>query len=353
MQKLKCKICDFESGNLFPHLVEKHGGEAGAKEYGRQHGKDAIIHPDLQNKFLKFSIGSSEALVRSDVPVSLKTFIPKLNENYQFQTFASDVLLDLTEEKSVPSMLTGHTGTGKTSLYEQIAARLNQPLLRVNVNGQTTISDFVGLWTVKGGETVWVDGALPWCMKNGVWLIVDEIDFAESAILSVLNSVLEVGGSLVLKEKGDEVVRPNKNFKICATANTAGCMTEWRHLYQGTNILNDAFIDRWRLYVVDYLPEDAEAKVLQAIKGMTPRVAKHMCQVANAIRKSFIEEDLQNTFSTRRLLDWGYLLTRHRHLKAEAPLRAAEAAIFSKVSREDKVVIEGIIQRVLRSRREP
>ena len=74
-------------------------------------------------------------------------------------------------------------------MIEQIAARANQGMLRSNLNGQTTIGDFVGLWTVKGGETVWVDGVLPKAMREGIWLVLDEIDFAEPAILSVINSV--------------------------------------------------------------------------------------------------------------------------------------------------------------------
>ena len=352
--KLTCKHCGYKSGNLYQHLVEAHGGVDGAKAYHDEHGIDAVIHSSLQEKFLgaKMKILETEASVRA-VSEALKPYVPTIEDAYHFQPFAADLLLDLTEDRTVPTMLTGHTGTGKSSLYAQIAARLNQPVLRVNMNNQATISDFVGLWTVKAGETIWVDGALPWCMKNGVWLIIDEIDFAEPAILSVLNSVLERGGMLHLKEKGDEVVRAHKNFRICATANTAGCMSEFRHLYQGTNILNEAFMDRWRVYVVAYMEAAAEAAVLKnTVTGMTERIAASMVDIANACRKSFVEEDLASSFSTRRLLDWGYLLVRYAgKYRAEAPLKAAEAAIFSKVSKEDKIAIEGIIQRKLKTSR--
>ena len=296
-----------------------------------------------------------EIEVRHVPSEELRTYIPKIEPAYHFQPLAGDLLLDLTESRAIPTMLVGHTGTGKSSLYAQIAARLNQPVLRVNMNNQATISDFVGLWTVKAGETVWIDGALPWCMKNGVWLIIDEIDFAEPAILSVLNSVLEIGGLLHLKEKGDEVVQAHENFRICSTANTAGCMNEFRHLYQGTNVLNEAFMDRWRVYVVSYMDSHSEAEVLRAsIPGMTHRIAESMVDIANACRKSFQEEDLTSSFSTRRLLDWGYLLVRYAgKYRGEAPIKAAESAIFSKISKEDRIAIEGIIQRKLKTTKKP
>ncbi len=98
---------------------------------------------------------------------------------------------------------------------------------------------------MKGGETVWVDGVLPVAMRAGHWLIIDEIDFVEPAIIAVLTAVLEPGGRLLLKEKGDEIVTPHPAFRLFATANAAGAMSVYRHLYQGANLLNEAFLDRW------------------------------------------------------------------------------------------------------------
>jgi cobaltochelatase CobS len=211
------------------------------------------------------------------------------------------------------------------------------------LNGQTTIGEFVGLWTVKGGETVWVDGVLPKAMKEGLWLILDEIDFAEPAILSVLNAVLEKNGKLMLKEKGHEIVTPHKDFRIFATANGVGCMSDFRGLYQGTNIMNEAFLDRWRCYHVDYLPAEEEAKVLAAtVDKMTIGLASQLVKVGNMIREAFKKEEVSCTMSLRRLIDWSELMVRYRD-----PIKAANPAIFSKVSKEDKEVIEGVIKRVL------
>jgi cobaltochelatase CobS len=268
-------------------------------------------------------------------------FVPSINEAYHFSENAADVAKDAIEGRKI--MLIGHTGTGKTSLVEQLAAHSNQGTLRSNLNGQTTIGEFVGLWTVKGGETVWVDGVLPKAMKEGLWLILDEIDFAEPAILSVLNAVLEKNGKLMLKEKGHEIVTPHKDFRIFATANGVGCMSDFRGLYQGTNIMNEAFLDRWRCYHVDYLPAEEEAKVLAAtVDKMTIGLASQLVKVGNMIREAFKKEEVSCTMSLRRLIDWSELMVRYRD-----PIKAANPAIFSKVSKEDKEVIEGVIKRVL------
>jgi cobaltochelatase CobS len=216
------------------------------------------------------------------------------------------------------------------------------------MNGQTSISDFTGFWAVKAGETYWVDGVLPHAMKNGLWLIIDELDFAEAPILSVLNSVLESNGTLMLKEKGNEVVRAHKNFRIFATANAIGQYAEFRGLYQGTNIMNEAFLDRWRCYVIEYLPSDIEAKVLAAaVPRMTETIAKELVKVAAMARQAFINEELQCTFSTRRLLDWAEQTIHFHKLGEQAPFKAAESTIFSKISRENGTVVKGFMSRIL------
>lgn len=279
-----------------------------------------------------------------------KLLVPEINHAYFFAPFADEVGRDILEHRKI--ILTGHAGTGKTSCFEQIAARLNQPVMRVNMNGQTTISDFVGFWTVKGGETVWVDGVLPMCMRNGYWCIVDEIDFAEAQILSVLNPVAEKNGKLFLKEKGHEIVQPHEHFRLLATANTVGIMEDCRHIYQGANIMNRALLDRFRIYHVDYLKPDKEAKVLRdTVKDIPEKVALALVKIATDIRDAFNKEELASTFTLRQLIDFAELLVRKRDLNAEAKaealiLEAAEVVIYSKVSREDGAVIEAIIQRI-------
>ncbi|WP_429499345.1 AAA family ATPase [Robbsia andropogonis] len=264
--------------------------------------------------------------------------VPPVNNAYLFAARSDDVLRDVNENRRI--MLIGHTGTGKTSLIEQAAARCKQGVLRANMNGQTSVGDFVGFWTVKGGETVWVDGVLPIAMRQGLWLIIDEIDFAEPAILSVLTAVLEPGGNLMLKEKGNEIIAPHPAFRLFATANAVGAMSRFRHLYQGANLMNEAFLDRWRVYLIDYLSPEDEAVVLrQTFNSLSDGMARTLAAIAADCRATFIREDIGSAFSTRRLLDWTAMM-----LRTGDPEIAAGPTIYAKVDAEDAALIGSIIR---------
>ncbi|RDV00608.1 AAA family ATPase [Trinickia dinghuensis] len=265
--------------------------------------------------------------------------VPEENPAYLFAARSDDILRDVVENRRL--LLIGHTGTGKTSLIEQIAAHTHQGVLRSNMNGQTTVGDFVGFWTVKGGETIWIDGVLPTAMREGLWLIVDEVDFAEPAILAVLTAVLEPGGRLLLKEKGNEIVAPHPSFRLFATANAVGSMGQYRHLYQGANVMNEAFLDRWRVYRIDYLSREDEAQVLRRTFGprISEAMARTLASIAAECREAFMREDLAGAFSTRRLLDWTALM-----LRTKDPETAAGPTIYSKVSAEDARLIRSIIE---------
>lgn len=268
--------------------------------------------------------------------------VPAVDPHFVFDDRRDEVVSDIGENRRV--MLIGHTGAGKTSLIEQIAARSGHPVLRVNMNGQTSVSDFVGVWTVKGGQTEWIDGVLPYALKTGAWLIVDEIDFAEPSILAVLTAVLEPGGRLLLKEKGNEIVPPHPQFRLFATANTAGAMGEFRHLYLGANPLNEAFLDRWRVYQIEYLPPRQELQVLRGRIGdaLPEGWLEAMVAVAGDCRAAFERQELSCTFSTRRLIDWATLTIRHLD-----PLAAAEPVILAKINPTDAALIRALIRQRL------
>lgn len=274
-----------------------------------------------------------------DVPLGhAQALVPHLNAAYLFTERTDDILEDIVENRRI--MLIGHTGSGKTSFIEQVAARAQYGVLRANMNGQTTIGDFVGFWTVKGGETIWVDGVLPVAMREGYWLIIDELDFAEPSILAVLTAVLEPQGRLMLKERGNEIVEPHPSFRLFATANAAGAMSAYRHLYQGANLLNEAFLDRWRVYLFDYLPIDEETEVLlRTLPALTQSIAHTLAAIAADCRAAFAREDLASAFSTRRLIDWAELMLRTGDVE-----RAAGPAIYAKVSTDDAALIRSIVR---------
>lgn len=264
--------------------------------------------------------------------------VPRVNAAYLFTARGDDIVQDIVENRRV--MLIGHTGSGKTSFIEQVAARANYGVLRANMNGQTTIGDFVGFWTVKGGETIWVDGVLPVAMREGYWLVIDELDFAEPSILAVLTAVLEPNGRLLLKERGNEIVEPHPSFRLFATANAAGAMSAYRHLYQGANLLNEAFLDRWRVYLFDYLSLEEEVEVLlRTLPVLTRPLAQTLAAIAADCRAAFAREDLASAFSTRRLIDWAELMLRTGDVE-----RAAGPAIYAKVSADDAALIRSIVR---------
>lgn len=378
MKTVTCKLCGHKAADLVPHIESMHLPEMTLDSYMKKYGGiDSVITAEEQARLLaleeepqtmaasvavkpasvsKVTIAGVEMAKRSLSGDALNS-VPAIDSAYEFQEEITKRVL-LTINKAKPVLLIGHTGTGKTSLVQQIAARIGQPTVRVNLNQQTTYADFIGQWTVVAGEMVWVDGVLPHAMKHGYWLVVDEIDYGEPNILCSLNSVLEKVPSLTLKEKNKENVHVDPNFRIFGTGNACGAMKEWRHLYQGTNLMNEAWVDRWTVFKIDYLSDEAEARVLAgSVNKLSLNVAKELVKIANMVRKAFIEETVSCTFSTRRLLDWSeatisevLLSGDDRSKKAEAPIRAAEYTVFNKIAREDTMAIEGMMRRVLMGR---
>lgn len=294
---------------------------------------------------------------REDLTPDLLARIPKINPAYKLpKDLVMNVGADLAEKR--PVLLTGHQGTGKSSLFMQLAARYSSPMVRSNLNNQTTIADFVGYMSVQNGSMSWIDGVLPYAMRHGCWLLLDEIDFADAGLLSIINAVTEKDGFLTLKEHGTEIVHPHKDFKIMATANTVGVMEDFRHLYQGSTPMNRALISRFRVYEVKYPSAAEEVEILvSTVPECSRKSAAALVQLANHIRTAFNNETLDNTFSMRDLIDFVEMLTRlqkrQKLLPADEKLspsellaKTAEYSIYPKIPRRDAKVIEALVSKV-------
>lgn len=235
-------------------------------------------------------------------------------QEYRFQPFVSDIIDCIHAKENI--LLTGGTGVGKTTHIMQLAARINQPVLRINFNGETRMSDLIGKMSVVGGETHWVDGVLPTAMRHGYWILFDEIDFAEPAVLSLLHPVLENPSMLTLKENNGEVIKPHSNFRAFATANSIGAMSSRSGAYGGTNTMNEAFLDRWHVIMVNNLPEKEEVKVLRfEAPGLNASIAKKMVKFANLVRNQSLGDGAiysGDNFSTRKLVNWAKKAALHR-----------------------------------------
>lgn len=283
-----------------------------------------------------------------------KLLIPTANPAYHMTETSNEIARDIAENRRV--LLTGHMGCGKTTTFTELAARINQPLIRANLNGQTSISDLLGCWQIKNKETYWMDGILTMAVREGWWLVLDELDSGEPPVISVVNQLAERNGVLILKEKDGEILVPHPKFRLLATANTVGRMEQFRHLYQGTNIMNRALLDRFRCYYVPYLKPDVEEKVLlNSVEGLNQKTANMLVDMANSIRTGFENEDLSSTFSTRQLIDFAELLVRKKKNLPEsnkdtitkAILECAEVIIYSKISQEDTDVISTFVSKLL------
>jgi len=278
----------------------------------------------------------------TEAKASEKRLVPALIDGYV--DFPWMKILDDGIEHNDRVLLVGHCGVGKTSSVEQLAARGNYECRRVNLNGQTTISDMVGQWIAKDGETVWVDGIVPQAMKNGQWLILDEIDFAMPEILAVLHSVLEDDGFLVLAEKDAEVVRAHKDFRVIATANSIGADAVDRGLYQGTQVMNEAFLDRWSCVLkIGWPPQEIEASILEKrVKGLPTSVAVLIVRIATDLRGALEKNEIMTTFSPRKCLQLAEKAVRYGEV-----MRAAQVTIFNKQPDEERKVFEAVFQRWL------
>ncbi len=296
----------------------------------------------------EYAIGVARLTHRRGLDEEDKVFIPEHDDDWEPGMSEAKALEDLALGVQVSDnvLIVGPTGAGKSLLVMQLAAAIGQPMRRVPLHGDVRAADFAGEKVVDvdvaSGQAIvmWRDGILPQAMRRGHWLLLDEIDAGPAAIMFVLQGVLEVGKRLVLMGNEGEVVKAHPRFRIIATANTLGRGDE-SGLYTGTRILNEAFLDRFGTVIeFDYPSEDTEVKILVARSGIEPEKALMLVRSAHMVREAFERSEVSCTFSTRRLVAWAVKVQRYGNIR-----RAATVSVLNKLSREDKVFVDGIIQR--------
>lgn len=316
---------------------------------GHLAGKKRVIHPDgvswgkLYPRLFSLDERPKEIFVFKGRALAVKPNIgkkcPEIDNSYRFQPFLSNVIDSVNSKE--PVLLTGGAGCGKTSHIEQLAARCNQPFLRVNLNAETRLSDFIGKLQVINGETVWIDGILPTAMKMGYWLLLDEVDCADPAILSLLHPVIEENPVLVLKENSGEAIRPHPDFRIFATANSIGAMQDLSSNYAGTNHMNEAFLDRWQVLFIADLPQKEEFRILRAkVGGLKKRWAKRIVEFAQKVREKKVDgvEFSSEVFSTRRVLSWA-----RKTALLRCPIKGAKISWLDKLPAAEHELIERLL----------
>ena len=239
-------------------------------------------------------------------------YVPDYDENYLFDRETTlAILAGFAFNRRV--MVQGYHGTGKSTHIEQVAARLNWPCIRINLDSHISRIDLIGKDAIvlKDGKQVteFREGLLPWALQHPVALVFDEYDAGRPDVMFVIQRVLEVQGKLTLLDQ-NKVIRPHQHFRLFSTANTIG-LGDTSGLYHGTQQINQGQMDRWNIVTtLNYLPHDAETDIIlakakhYASTEEGKKTVSAMVRVADLTRAAFIQGDVSTVMSPRTVLTW-------------------------------------------------
>lgn len=315
----------------------------------------------------RLRFGAVELPIRQDQELTEqdKCQLPVWDPHYEIDSERMEELALCVLDR-VPGLLVGPTGCGKDSALLALASLLNQPVQRTNMHADVRVGDLLGEKTLEVDEAtgqsvvLWRDGILPSAMRAGHWLILDEIDTTPAGIAMVLQQVLEAAQVLTLAANYGEVVKPHPCFRLWATANTLGHGDD-SGLYAGTNVLNEATLDRFLVIQFGYLGKDAEARVVALKGGIGATWAHKLVEVATLVRNGAEKLECTCTFSTRRLVRWATVAKRlgltgvygagtaGKLGKDHPVVRALRLAVLNKLDKEQAEYVKGVAKRVLGS----
>ena len=267
------------------------------------------IKPDI-----KISVNQTfgiETEMQVDGFAKKNQYVPDMDKNYKFDRDTTLAILSgFSFNKRV--LIQGYHGTGKSTHIEQVAARLNWPCVRVNLDSHISRIDLIGkdAIVIKDGKqiTEFQEGVLPWSIQNPVALVFDEYDAGRPDVMFVINRVLESEGTFTLLDK-NKVIKQNSNFRLFATTNTIG-LGDTTGLYHGTQQINQGQMDRWNIVTtLNYLDFNKELDIVLAKnKNMNNAKGKekisNMIKVASLTRKGFIAGDISTVMSPRTIIHW-------------------------------------------------
>ena len=241
--------------------------------------------------------------------------VPDIDEDYLFNRETTlAILAGFAHNRRV--MIQGYHGTGKSTHIEQVAARLNWPCVRVNLDSHVSRIDLVGKDAIVLRDglqvTEFKEGILPWALQSNTALVFDEYDAGRPDVMFVIQRILEVSGKLTLLDQS-KVIHPHPAFRLFATTNTIG-LGDTSGLYHGTQQINQGQMDRWSIVAtLNYLPHDDEVNIVMAkvkatkgaLKGNKGReIVSQMVRVADLTRSAFMGGDLSTVMSPRTVITW-------------------------------------------------
>ncbi|MCP4983205.1 MAG: AAA domain-containing protein [Gammaproteobacteria bacterium] len=232
--------------------------------------------------------------------------VPEIDPGYCFNHDATlCILAGFVHNLRV--LVSGFHGSGKSTHIEQIAARLNWPCIRINLDSHISRLDLIGKDAIvleKGKQiTEFREGILPWAYQNPVALVFDEYDAGRPDVMFIIQRVLEADGRLTLLDQS-RVLHPHPSFRLLATANTIG-LGDATGLYHGTQALNQGQMDRWNVVTaLNYPPCEAEIGIVQSKVNAEPGIISAMVEMANLTRAGFQNGDLSTVMSPRTIISW-------------------------------------------------
>jgi cobaltochelatase CobS len=254
-----------------------------------------------------------------DIDVDLKVpsfsngneYVPEIDSAYQFDKDTTlAILAGFSHNRRV--MIQGYHGSGKSTHIEQVAARLNWPCVRVNLDSHISRIDLLGKDAIvlQDGKqiTEFREGILPWALQSPTALVFDEYDAGRPDVMFVIQRVLEVDGKLTLLDQ-NKVIKPHPSFRLFSTANTVG-LGDTTGLYHGTQQINQGQMDRWHIVsTLNYLDPELELRVVLAkVPSMDTKLgreeASNMVSVANLSRQGFANGDISTLMSPRTVISW-------------------------------------------------
>ncbi len=238
-------------------------------------------------------------------------WVPEIDEGYVFDKETTlSILAGFEHNRRV--MIQGFHGTGKSTHIEQVAARLNWPCVRINLDSHISRIDLLGKDAIKLKDgkqiTEFQEGLLPWSIQNPVALVFDEYDAGRPDVMFVIQRILEVEGKLTLLDQ-NKVISPHSSFRLFATTNTVG-LGDVTGLYHGTQQINQGQMDRWHiLSSLNYLDPKQEYKVVISQIGnfktsKNEEILKNMIKLANLTRTGFGNGDISILMSPRTVISW-------------------------------------------------
>ena len=289
-------------------------------------------------------------------------FTPAIDPDYLFHDSMREIIVWFMNP-SDPLYVFGPTGSGKTSLIRQLAAKLNYPVFDVTGHGRLEFSDLVGHVSLENGSMRFQYGPLALALKYGGLFLLNELDLLDPAVVSGLNTVLD-NDPLCIPENDGEIINPHPMFRFAATANTNGGMDE-TGLYQGTMRQNLAFMDRFWMCEVGYPAPAAEKQLLARRASDLPEpIREIMVDFAGEVRRLFVGNEgnhadahgiadgfdsIDVTFSTRTLIRWAELTLRFHPLANQGiqPITyALDRALGFRAARETRAMLHELAQRM-------